>query len=223
MPLPASLRAPDPHSPPRGDARPSAENSAADRRCCRPGNEEVWVCLPPTRCAWCVENHFSDHKNDHRSLNPGSPQWPETPSASFLVPRCFKMLAATRFPPLIVTLVSRWPGTRSSSVEGGFSDRSLSQFSFLSGNRLRVEFPGVFSAQPCPATRSHPLHATVKAGFPPGVRIASGSLLPCSTTRPRPPPPFGPHGLSLGKTGGRRAVAHRGVFSRQPCEGCVVF
>lgn len=78
----------------------------------------------------------------------------------------------------------------------GFSGRSLSQFSFLSGNRFRVKRPGVFSAQPCPAAHLVPF-TRFKAGLLPRVATASGSLLPCSTACP--PRPAVPTGSVLGR------------------------
>lgn len=66
---------------PAWNARPSAENAAAARKRCRLRNEAARGCFPLTKCVCFVENHFSDHKNNHRSLNPGSSQWPKTPSA----------------------------------------------------------------------------------------------------------------------------------------------
>lgn len=43
-----------------------------------------------------LENCYSDNGNKHGSLNPGFYQWPKTPSAFFLVPRCFGISAAVR-------------------------------------------------------------------------------------------------------------------------------
>lgn len=98
----------------------------------------------------------------------------------------------------LANLVARSTVRRSFlSVKDAFSDHSLSQFNFLSGDHVRVQFPGAPTPAVCPASRgSTPssrasCQVAVVAGFLRLV-ILSAFLLSLHKLLPLGPPPVQP-------------------------------
>lgn len=134
-----------------------------------------------------LENCYSDNGNKHRSLNPGFYQWPKTPSAFFLVPRCFGISAAVR-----LTLRYSSPVRRCSPACEGWFPRSSGGSSVFfqetaSESNVQVRFPLHTSGQPrrrCLIELRVPVVGRMLLLH----YLIGIAALSCSTTCPLPPP-----------------------------------
>lgn len=169
-----------------------------------------------------LENCYSDNGNKHRSLNPGFYRWPKTPSAFFLVPRCFGISAAVR-----LTCGTALPsGGAHPRVKDGFPDHPeavlFSSKKLLQSQMSRFGFPCTHPGSHGGAASSS--SACLSWGACCSCIISSGSLLSL-VPQPAPfllhllpllllslllsPQLLIPHRLSLGvRAGGSGALQH---------------